>query len=82
MKIVKVYNLFLLYLFSLLIQSSLSFAEEQETLSPQAQKYKTAVENMWKAAIEAPADISLIKQGVLHLPEEYLFIPKDEATAL
>lgn len=81
MKIPKFYNLFLVCLFSLLMQSFLGFAEEQEKLSPQMQKYIIAVENMWKAAIDGPADIPLTKQGVLHLSKEYLFIPKAEAVA-
>lgn len=45
MKILKIYNLFLVCLFSLLMQPFLGFAEE-EALSPQVQKYMTAVENM------------------------------------
>lgn len=81
MKIFKVNNLFLVFLFTLFLQPFLSCAEEQEEISPQVQKYLTAVENMQKATINGPTDIPLIRQGILHLPEEYLFVPKAEAAA-
>ncbi|WP_341793218.1 MULTISPECIES: DUF2167 domain-containing protein [unclassified Rickettsia] len=56
-------------------------AEDKVFSQKQQQEYKVAEENMIKAAILGPNDIPLLDQGILHLPENYVFIPKAEAVA-
>jgi uncharacterized membrane-anchored protein len=51
----------------------------EENLTPKDQEFIKIMEAAGKVATHGPADISLIDQAVLKIPEGYLFIPKKEA---
>jgi uncharacterized membrane-anchored protein len=54
--------------------------------SPSEQAHQAEEESAWKAGVEAgtrgPADVALIDQAVLKLPDGYFFIPKAEGARI
>ncbi len=79
--------IFIFFCMAFLFQVKASFAEpsqshQSETSSSQDSQYVSIIKAAIKSATEGPATISLIDQGSLHLPEDYLFIPKNEASAV
>lgn len=74
---------------TLLLQVETSFAassqnqqsESNQNISSQEREYELTLRAALKAATQGPAIVPLINQGSLSLPENYLFIPKNEATA-
>ena len=66
--------------------SPLCFAQQQQSLTPQQAAFietlKTAAIAAGKAATRGPAQVPLIDQGTLDLPQGYMFIPSKEAADL
>ena len=54
----------------------------EEKLTPKEQEFIKIIEAAGKVATHGPADINLLDQAVLKLPEGYLFVPKKEAADL
>lgn len=53
---------------------------ENQDLSPKQQEIQDIIEKAAHSATRGPAEIKLLDQGTLDLPEGYLFIPASEAT--